>query len=369
MSSKKLLNNGMYDQAVAVSAKKIRKKPTKEKQITVLSEAYRLANQRDNDRINFLRTEGSPDIWTEVFDTYSRMKNRQEVVRTLPGDILTRINYKFINYDQEIIAAKQKAAEFHYIHAIELMKNNEKIPARKAYEDLLKVKEYYSTYKDVEYQLGRARALGMSNVLFKMQNQAAVVIPTNFEEELCKISLYELNSFWVNFDTKFVKDRKYDYTILVNMKFIDVSPESMKEIHTDESKEIQDGWQYVLDKNGNVVKDSLGNDMKVPKYKTITAHIIEYQMKKAAKITGTIDFISGTNGQLIKGDPITTEYFFDHFWLQVTGDMNALKEETKKRLGNKPMPFPSSFDMLLQAAQILKNMTKDIIYNNKGIFL
>ena len=368
MSSKNMLNKGYYDMAIEKTVKKIKRKPQKGKEIAILKDAYRLANQKDNERIAFLRKEGRPDIWDDVFSTLSVMKNRQNIIRTLPTDILNKIGYQYIDYDQEIIAAKQKAAEYFYAHALSLLERNEKLAARQAYDELMKVKSYYPSYKDVDQKLITAKNLGMSYVIFVMKNGTPIPLPPDFENELTKISLYELNNFWTNFDTREVKDRAYDYAIMVNMKNINVSPEQDKEIERTETKKVEDGYQYVLDSKGNVMKDSLGNDIKIQKFKDIQCFVTEHKLHKQSIISGSIDFMNLSNGQLMKSAPITSEYFFDYSWVIAKGDMNAASEETKKLLKNKPVPFPDSFGMLLNTGQILKNMTKDIIWNNKTMF-
>ena len=65
------------------AVQKIRKNPTKAKNIDILAEAYPKANSRNLDRINFLRKEGRPDIWDEIFNNYSSLKDRQAMVRTV----------------------------------------------------------------------------------------------------------------------------------------------------------------------------------------------------------------------------------------------------------------------------------------------
>jgi len=367
VSSKKHLQQGRYDMAIRKAAAKLRKKPANQKEIYTLSEAYRLANQGDMEKINFLKVSGEPDIWNQVFDLYNNMKNRQRIVKTLPENVLSSINYKYINYDQEIIEAKKKAAEFFYAHAMTLLNKNDRMAAREAYYELTKVKEYYTTYKDVDEQINKALFMGTNNVLFSMENKTGIPLPPSFEEDLTKISLKDLNRMWLNYDTKAIKDRYYDYLIMVNIKIIDVSPEHLKEVHYSESKEVADGWQYVLDKSGNVMKDSTGNDIKVKKVKTITCNIIETQQKKSAIVGGSLDFIDKRTSQLMKTDPITAEAIFEHFSATAIGDLNALKPETKRKIGRKPLPFPNDPSMILQAGDILKGMTKDIIYRNKHL--
>lgn len=367
--SQKLLNNRMYDAAIRKSVKKIKKKQ-KDKEVNVLKEAYRLANTENNERIAFLRKEGRPENWEEIFLIYSQMANRQTLVRTLRENILSRIGYVFVDYDQEIIASKQKAAEYLYAHALKLLeKTGDKMAARQAWEELQKVKTYYPSFKDIDSKINEARAAGMNYVIFEMKNGTPVPLPPDFEVELTKISLQELDQKWIMFDVKKVEARYYDYKILVNMKVIDVSPEGVKEVHYAEEKEVADGYEYELDANGNVKKDSLGNDIKKPKYKKISCNVVETQLHKAARISGSVDFLNLITGQLIKSEPVVSESFFDYAWANATGDLNALKPETKEKLKLKPGGFPPDFDMLFQNGQILKGMVKDIIWRNKGLFL
>ncbi len=152
------------------------------------------------------------------------------------------------------------------------------------------------------------------------------------------------------------------------MKNINVSPESVKELQYTETKEVPDGFQYLLDKNGNVKKDSSGNDLKLPKTKIISCNISEVYQNKKAIIAGTLDFINNSSGQLVKTDPITSENFFEFRSATGFGDTSILKPETKAKLGKKPIPFPSNFEMILAAGQTLKGMVKNIIWTNKGVF-
>ena len=368
MSSRKMLNKGYYDMAIEKAVKKLKKKPAKDKQIVVLRDAYRLANQVNTDRVSFLRKEGRPDVWEEIFNNYSYMKIRQEKVRVLPTSVLNALSYVYVDYDQEIISAKQHAAEYFYAHAMQLIDTKQKTSSRQAYDELAKVKSYYPTYKDVDQKLQIARAQGMSYVIFQMKNATRVPLPPDFESELTKISLQELNNFWTLFDTREVKDRNYDYAVLVNMKEIMVSPEQSKEVERVETQKVQDGYEYLLDSKGNVRKDSLGNDLKVPKYKDLKCFVTEFRMHKVAKIAGSIDFVNLASGQLMRSSPIASEYAFDYSWANAKGDMTAASAETKKMLNNRPMPFPNDFGMLLNTGQILKNMTKDIIFREKALF-
>lgn len=369
--SSKLMKSGNYDAAIRKSTQKLKRKKQNDKEIVVLEQSYQKANERDRERIGFLKKEGKPDNWDEIFGIYSRMAQRQENLKPLLPLHLEgqnrNANFEIVNYSDEIIQAKKNATEYFYAHALSLLGRNNKSDARLAYDELLRVKGYSGNYKDVDKELQRAKDIGTSYVLFKMKNTTGVPLPPSFEDELTKISLSDLNGEWLRYYTREVKDMDYDYVIVVNMKNINVSPEAVKETSFTETKIIPDGFQYVFDANGNVKKDSSGNDIKMPKTKTIFCNVIETYQNKKAIIAGSLDYINNSTGQLLKTDPIASENFFEYRSYGAIGDINALKPETKAKLGPKPVPFPSGFDMLLQAGQVLKGMVKDIIYKNKNV--
>lgn len=366
-SSTKYLHKAQYDSAIHKSVKKLRKNPSKAKEIDVLKQAYSKANQIDKDRINFLKTSGEANVWDDIYKHYANLKGRQELVKTLPDKVLRDIQFSQVNYDQEILTAKKKAAEYFYNHAIELLKRDDRHSSREAYYDLQRVKQLYPNYNDVDNKLQEALFKGTNNILFKIKNQTNLIVPKNFEDELLKISMDELNTQWQNYDTKANSNLFYDYTILLLIKDIRVSPEQVKEESHTEEKEIEDGFSYKLDAKGNVMKDTAGNDIKIPKIKIITCKVIETHQLKTAVIIGNLDYINNRTGQLIKTNPITAEGIFENHAAMGVGNLDALKPETRKKIGNNPLPFPSNPDLIMQADQVLKNMTKDIIWANKNI--
>ncbi len=367
ISSKKLMDKGNYDQAINKAIKKLKKKPDKEKEILVLKDAYSLANQFDSERIEYLRKTGQPDIWDEIFDRYRKMKVRQNKVRTLSPNILTSIDYKSVDYDNEIISAKKKAAEYFYVHAKKLLERENKHDARQAYEELNKVKSYYSSYKDVDALMSQAYYLGVNHVLFITENNARIALPEDFESEIRKISMKDVNSRWVDYDT-YPDDRvDYDYHVILNLQSIYVSPEEVGTRDYSESVEVQDGWQYVYDANGNVMKDSIGNDLEVPKYVRVSAYITEFHMLKKAIVGGSIDYYNLKNDQLIKTDPISSEWIFDHLYADVKGDVRAMSRKTKELSRIRPLPFPGDLEMIFENTQHIKSQTKDILRRNRKL--
>ena len=365
-SSEKLLEKGKYDQAIEKSVKALRKDANDTKELKVLKEAFQKANYFDKERIDFLENEDRDENWIEIYNLYTRLESRQDWIRSLPTKLLN--DFSLQDYDNELITSKENAAEISYQRGLEYLERGDRQNARLAYHEFERTKFIYDNYKDVNQYLNEALFLGTSNVLFTMENNSEVILPRDFDYELKKISLKDLNRRWINFDTYADTTVYYDYYIVLDLKEISVSPESIDKETFTESKEIQDGMKYVFDENGNVKKDSLGNDIKVPNMVTISAEITESRQHKHGYISGSIDYVDLDTEQLIKTENISVESIFEHYSAVVSGNEEALSDETKEKLRSKPIPFPSDETLLMDAASLLKDRSKAIIYRNREIF-
>jgi hypothetical protein len=366
-SSKKYLERQQYDMAIMKSVKKLMRNPTKIKEIDILRRAFQMANQQDKERIAYLKTTGQPDIWDEIFQTYMRMKGRQDRVKALPQSVLSSIGYVFVDYTQETVNAQQNAAEYYYQKGLSLLKNGDRQSARQAYDMFMNSKRFFTNYKDVPRQLQIAQQMGTANILFEVKNNSGKILPEGFVDEVLKIYLTDIEQLFVRYYTSYDTNITYHYYAKLSIRQVDVSPESVKEIYYSESKEVQDGYDYVLDSNGNVMKDSLGNDIKVPHMETITCNVREIQMHKQAIVSGTLDIFDWSS-MLLKSDPITAETFFDYIYAFADGDESVLKPETRKKLNNPPQGFPNDLMMVFDAATIVKNISKDVITRNSYLF-
>ncbi|MEP2446700.1 MAG: hypothetical protein ABJI69_05695 [Balneola sp.] len=364
-SSEKYLQKGQYDKAIDKSVKKLRKDPGNDKELYVLKEAYGKAQDFDKDRIDFLEKEGREENYVEIYDLYVRLDRRQDKIKTLPSAVLRE--FTIVNYDDRLIASKEQAAETSYALGIDYLEKGGRENARRAYREFETVKSIYSNYKDVDAKLSQARYEGTNQVLFVIENNSESVLPVRFDQELRKIGLGDLNGTWIQYSVYEDEEVDYDYFVVLNIKDIIVSPEQItKEKYTD-SKEIQDGTKYVLDENGNVKKDSLGNDMREPNFITVEAEVTETRQYKEGIVGGTIEYINIESDQLVKREDISVTAFFEHFSANFNGDERALSKESKERVEVNQLAFPSNESFLMDAAELLKDRTKDVMYRNRGL--
>ena len=364
-SSERLLQKGQYDKAIEKAVKKLRKKPNNDKELYVLKEAYLKANSFDMDQIEFLEREGREENYVRIYHLYQRLDNRQDRIKTLPTVLMEE--FTLIDYDEKLIASKEQAAEISYERGIEYLESGGRENARKAYYEFERVRDIYSDYRDVNEMLRESQYLGTNQVLFITENNSEVVLPARFESELLKIGLSDLNDRWIQYSVSEDEEVQYDYFIVLNINNISVTPERLERESITEKKEIQDGTKYVLDERGNVKKDSLGNDIREPNFVTVSAEISKVRQVKEAMVGGTLDYVDLRTDQLVKTENVGITAVFEHFSASFSGDERALSGESRDMINSEIIPFPGNEAMLLDAANLLKEHTKEIMYRNRNL--
>jgi arsenate reductase-like glutaredoxin family protein/Ca2+-binding EF-hand superfamily protein len=364
-SSQKMLERGQYDRAIEKASEKLQKKPGDSEELAVLQEAYELANMFDNERIEYLELEGNDENWIEIFELYEQLNRRQNRIRRLPSQV--RSQFTFVNYDQALIDSKSAAADVSYSRGLEYMERGDKDSYRLAWTEFIRSAELYPGYRDVELKIEEAQALGLNNVLFVAENNSGLMIPENFTNELSKIVLRDLNTRWLNFDTFENENITYDHLLVLNVTDIVFSPESVERQIIRESKEIRDGTRYDLDDDGNVKKDSLGNDIRIPNFVEVNAEITEVIQQKSAYVSGSLDIYDLDSDQLISTENMSVEWVFENRYGTLSGDERALSEESEELIGGGELPFPSNEQMVMDSVDLLKARAKVIIRNHRGL--
>ena len=147
----------------------------------------------------------------------------------------------------------------------------------------------------------------------------------------------------------------------LQLKRINISPEHVYEKEYVREAEIVDGWEYVLDENGNVAKDSSGNDIKQDKIVRVLARLSEVQQVKSTQVIGQVVFTDLKQNQVLESFPIDSEFIFENFYGRFRGDRRALSDDDKRLLGNRAVPFPTNEQMVYDTNEDLKQKLKSII--------
>jgi hypothetical protein len=367
-SSKKQLEVGNYDAAITKAVTELRKKPGSEKDIETLERAMNIALEQDNERIRYLKMEGRTNAWDEIYMIYRKMSDRQAAVRTVtPIRYQGRtIEWPYVDYMQEMVIAKKNAADFYYAHGQELMKNNTKESYRQAFAEFARAREYVGDYPDIDQMMQESHYLGISRAYVTVKNYSVVKFPEEFEKDLLALDLPRLNSEWVEYYTTMPdNDTQIDYLININLRTVAVSPDRQFQRDTLVKARVEDGFDYVKDAKGNVMKDSLGNDIKVKKFKDLQCALIQTFQVKECVIQGDVEMIALYPERTIKKEPIGARSDFEHVSARAIGDVGALSAEQKKMLQSQTVEFPMDVEMVIMCTENLKNAIRGFMEANR----
>lgn len=363
----KLAEIGDYDQALERSVSRLAGKDRKNEELVRTVEfAFEKATTRDMDQVEALRNENRADAWPRIYDIYQRIQRRQNLVNPLIPLVDRRgykASFRFVRVEGLLTEARENAATYHYNRGVDLLsearRTKDKTPARRAYEELDRIREYYSNYRDRDALQREAQHLGTTFVLVDIENRAPVILPIGFDRELSETSFRDLNDRWRVFHSSRQSGIDYDIKATLMLRDVQVSPGTHRERQYKEQTQIQDGWVYEYDTRGNVKKDTAGNDIKYPNKINVKAQVIEVYQQKAARLSAQLELFDLRSGSVIDSRPLGAEAFWENYAATFRGDERALSKETLSRIGNRPGNFPDDAWMILDAARRLRPVVVD----------
>lgn len=369
--NQKLLATGNYDQAIELAVKKLSKDKNSKKSgehILLLEEAFKKATEKDTRRIKFLEKDQNPTATREIFYTYRNLQKRQDLLRPLLplySSVSGRnAKFKLVDYSNKIVAAKNRFADDLYAEAKTLLGYNTILDSRAAYERLDELHDIKPNYTNLNGLLNEARFEGTDFVKVSLNNHSGQIIPGRLQRELLDFNTYGLDDFWTEYHVNREAGIDYNFGITLNFKKIAVSPERISEKEYFRKKRIRDGWEYKLDRNGNVMKDSLGNDIKIDVYRVVNARVMYTTQTKSVLVGGNVLYRDLLRGRDIDRHPLASEFIFKNEFAKFRGDERALTQEDLDFLENDFIPFPSNAQMVFDAGEDIKARLKDILKNN-----
>lgn len=369
--NQKLLAQGDYDQAIELAVKKLQRDKTSGKnddRIGYLESAFKKMVAQDNRRLNLLDGLTTVSAAKETFYTYQNMAFIQDKIRPLlPLNYRSgkQATFNMVNYNDAILEAKESLVSALSREA-ELYMDRETIADyRTAYNIYCELEELDSYYPNIQNLKDDARFYGTDFVYVTLNNRSGQIIPIRLERDLLDFNTYGLDDFWTQYHNQRNQEIAYNYGIALNFRNISVSPERINETEERRTKRVKDGWEYVLDKNGNVKKDSLGNDIKRDKFTTISARVTYTEQTKATYVEGNVVYRDLVNRRDINSYPLSSEFIFENTFARFRGDKRALTKEDEQFLRNDPLPFPSNEQMVFDAGEDIKFRLKEILNNNR----
>ncbi|MDX1476156.1 MAG: hypothetical protein R3301_00575 [Saprospiraceae bacterium] len=371
-SVEKMMDNGNYDQLIQLAQRKLSgKKEKKEKYVRALEDGFERAKERDMRRIELLKHSDDPDDWEKIIAIAERIERRQDRLQPfLP--LIDRQGYKatfeFVKTHEITAYAEGQIVARLYdegMYALERGRSGDKPAAQDAYLSFNRILKYTDRYRDVAVLRDEARQLGIVHVVIAIENQAREWMPGYIAAALTE-PFYIEDRFWTRYTFAGDEgDYDADYEALLVVTDVSVGHASIHEEEIVRKREIEDGFTYVLDAQGNVAKDSLGNDIKEPKFVKVQGVVVRTHQEKLAHIRGRIKVRDLRQNMVVDTRPIHAEARFYHVGQTHYGDARALDKDDKRYIGL--LPFPSDEELILEASEALKPIFMEEVERNRYI--
>lgn len=362
----KQLHSGNYDLAIANALKKLennKDKKRKEKFVVMLEDAYYKVVEQDLKTIEHLKKDGSPEQYKSIYEIYADLDARQEAIKPiLPLKIGSKyLNLDFNDYTSQIVDYRYKTSDYLIDEGITLLDSDDKYNAREAYDIFKYIERINPNFEETRELLVEAHEKGIDHVIVDIKNNTHQIIPTQLEQELLDFDTYGLNQFWTEYHESTDETIVYDYSMQLQLKRILISPEELREKQHIRKRNIVDGWEYQLDNNGNVMKDTLGNDIKVDKIINVRARFSEFSQFKSTQVLADVVYTEIKTNQVLDAFPIDTEFVFENRFGVYRGDKRALTKNDRALLRERRVHFPTDEQMVYDSGENLKQQLKRII--------
>ncbi|NNE31478.1 MAG: hypothetical protein HKN40_03820 [Winogradskyella sp.] len=360
------ISHGNYDLAINEALEKLennKDKKRKQDYIKMLKNAYDKVLTEDLARIAHLKKDGNPELYKEIYENYADLEARQNAVkRILPLQIDGRfVTFKFNDYSAALVDYRYKTSDYLTDQSLDLLDTNDKLNARQAHSLLSYVESINPNFEDIRTLMQEAHTKGMDYVHVSIKNETHQLIPQQLEAELLDFNTYGINQFWTTYHAIANDEMDYDFSMQLQLKQINISPERINERQFLRQRQIVDGWEYALDANGNVEKDSLGNDIKVDKIVNVRARLFEVVQTKSAQVVANVVYTDLHKDTIVDSFTIDSGFIFENVFGHFRGDIRALDRNDRALIRQQQMSFPTDLQMVYDTGEDIKLKLRRIL--------
>ena len=356
--------SGEFDRAINKTIEELKKTKNKKKKgqyELILKDVFSRSVIKSQNKISSLKKDKNPEFYYEIYLEYQKLIDRQIKLMNMSSNSL---KFNFKNYDNDHIEFRYKTSNYYLELSKSLISKNGRLDYRNAYDYLIIIESINPNYLETRSLINLCLSKGKDHILLNVLNESNSVIYKELQKDILNINGYDLNSKWKSFHT--ANDNylgKADFYIDLAFQAFIISPERILEKENRKEKNIKDGYTYQLDNDGNVMRDSLGNDIKIDKIVKILAKTKEFNQSKSAKVIAEVRYYDNKNN-LIEKFPLESEFWFRNIFLEFTGDKRVLSKKDKKLLKERFLPFPPDDVLLFNNSENIKQKLKYIIYNS-----
>ena len=349
-SVEKLVDQGKYDDAIELAARKLAgKKNKKTKHVRALEEAYAKVHAQDIQRIAYLKLKDDADSWADVYYAYDKISKRQKrITPYLP--LISKDGYhayfEIVNVAESMVYAAKTAAARYYEAGTELLEiaetTGDKYAARRAYSQFKLATSFDLDNPNLEEEMRYSYDLGTIHILVTIDDQV------------------EDRNDWVN--SLVLPDRswtKYYYSTVARLEFDLISTLIVGEAQVSAEQERINNesfiketeiWQDIVRRDGTLATDSLGNTLQEKVTEVRRGRTRHIARSKNAQLVGIAEIIDPETGLTLVVEPIEILIDFASEGYRVTGDRRAIPSRILD-LNSTIQAFPTDYAMITEGRE------------------
>ncbi|UYQ95287.1 hypothetical protein MKQ68_09280 [Chitinophaga horti] len=334
-SGEKMYNRGQYDDAVRLFVKKLQKRPNDSKSLALLPRAYQMAVETHEANVNSHLVSNNALKWERVRAEYNALQNLYYYIQSSPAAL--RI-VKPKDYSSAITGAQENAAEARYNRGLQLMGENNKASARKAFHEFDATLALVPEYKDAKARREEAFNAGTIYVAIsqlQMRSPSFQFSADQFRDVLLRdLQRRNLDRFVLFIDEREARAQKLRPDHYLELLFYDfvVGQTYVDRLEREVSREVVVGQTKERDSTGKVFNKDVWGIVKAKVFVT----------KKTVTSSGMMDYriTEVDNGRLLRTNRVPGQFVWLNQFGTFRGDERALSDEDRKLMTGRDMLPP-----------------------------
>lgn len=361
------LNSGNYIEAINTSIEQLQKNKFNKKSGiygSLLKQSFEKYRKSTLERIDFLEKDTLKDNSKLVYESYIRLQsiqNRIKPLLPLQDQNEEVIAFEFYDFTENILVEKENYVNYLYTKASDLLRSDDKIDSRLAYNSLVELEKLAPEFRDASTLKREAYLKGINFILVSLFNDTEYIIPSQMEDRLLNFSTLNLDDLWTEYHVNAREDISYDFSIEIYFNSIEFSPERLLEKEIQLQREVVDGWRYKKDRNGDFILDDKGNKIKEDILLNASGTLYETIQSKEVKVMAIVNYFDLNTEQKINSYPLESLYVFENRFASFEGNQNILNKDEIYLLNRGPVEYPSNEMMLTDASEDIKAKLKSIL--------
>lgn len=351
-SSKQQFEKGNYEKAVALSIKKLRKKPDNNKQKNILKAANAYAVQVSEEKIKQHQQSTDRFKWDRVIEQYRKMQQLYTDLLQCPACLSV---VEPLDLQNELNQALAEGAQVYVEEGQNALTTKEKEGGRLAYSHFAKAKAYQNNYSNIDRMLNDARIqgteiIGISRI--PVSSKGLELNTTFFLQQLTQ-ALNDLNYFFAVFaPLEQLAEQQQVPDQVVDLSFDDYY------IGQTYIKEVRESLVRDSVKVGEVT-DSLGTKYSV--YGEVKADLQRFEKTIESGGLLNIAIVEPSSRSVLFQQKIPSTSVWENDWATYQGDKRALTEEELALTQEKELLPPPPQDLFYSFTRPLFDQTANLL--------